>query len=86
MISQIRKMNTQSKNKKIKNLFVVDWKNTPSQEMDNLLNKSNLLGYEWSFYNCHTNDNADRGAVNRYISYFIAAIHILKNKKNMITL
>ena len=70
------------KNKKIKNLFVVDWKNTSSQEIDNLLNKAKLEGYEWSFYNCHAKNYAGSGVVNRYISYFLGVVHIIKNKKN----
>jgi len=68
-------------NKKIKNLFVVDWKNTPSQEIDSLLEKAKLPGYEWSFYNCHEKNYVCSGVVNRYISYFLAVIHIIKNKR-----
>ena len=68
-------------NKKIKNLFVVDWKNTPQHEIDSLLEKAKLPGYEWSFYNCHEKNYIGSGVVNRYISYFLAVIYILKNKR-----
>ena len=74
-------MDAPAGNKKIKNLFVMDWKNTPPHEIESLLNKTKLPGYEWSFYNCLAKNYAGTGVVNRYISYFFGVIHIVKNKK-----
>lgn len=75
-------MNKELNNKKIKNLFVVDWKNTSPAEIESLLTQSSLTGpYDWSFYNCHTKNYKHIGFVNRYFSYLLAVIYILKNRK-----
>jgi len=68
-------------NKKIKNLFVVDWKNNQPEDIQKLLNKGIPGDYQWSFYNCHEKRYIGTGIANRYISYFLAVIYILRNKK-----
>ena len=74
-------MDTPSGNKKLRNLFIVDWNTASSHEIDSLLNKVKLPGYEWSFYNCREKNYSGIGLMNRYISYFLAIIYILKNKR-----
>ncbi len=75
-------MNKELKNKKIKNLFVVDWKNTSAEQIESLLTQANLAStYDWSFYNCHSKNYTHIGIVNRYFSYLLAVFYILKNRK-----
>ncbi|MEO7048303.1 MAG: glycosyltransferase [Ferruginibacter sp.] len=77
-------MDLQAEDKKIKNLFVVDWKSTTSQALGNLFTNTKLPGSEWKFYNCYGKKYKDIGVLNlhtRYIFYFRSVLHILKNKK-----
>jgi len=74
----------QVEDKKIKNLFVVDWKSTTSQALGNLLTNSKLSDSEWEFYNCYGKRYKDIGVLSlhtRYIFYFGAVLHVLKNRK-----
>src|SRR3954468_6206770 len=66
--------------KKIKNLLVVDWRETTPARIQELLNTAKMPEYEWSVFNCAARKYSRSGPVNRYITYLVAVIHILKNK------
>ena len=74
-------MDTPLWDKKVRNLFVVDWNGSSPDALFRLLNKPNLPGYEWSIYNCHQKKYTGSGMFNRYVSYFFAVMHILKNRR-----
>lgn len=72
--------NDTDQGKKIKNLFVVDWKNVSSDEINRSLKNAELPGFEWSYYNCQAKTFLGGGFVFRYITYIMAVFHIIRIK------
>lgn len=64
-----------------RNLLVVDWKMSTPAEIEGLLNKVNMQGQHWDYFNCSAKTFVKNGTVNRYVSYAVAVLYILRHKK-----